>query len=108
VLGNGNLRAQQKATQSFTVAVNNSYYVSLSWTASVTAGVSGYYVYRSSVSGGPYTKLNPTAVVAGTTYTDLTVQLGKIYYYVVTAVDPSDTIPESGYSNEVSTTIPSS
>jgi len=108
VLGNGNLRAQQKATQSFTVAVNNSYYVSLSWTASVTAGVSGYYVYRSSVSGGPYTKLNPTALVAGTSYEDFTVQLGTSYFYVVTAVDPNATPPESVYSNEVSTTIPSS
>ena len=76
--------------------------VALSWTAS-TSTVSGYNVYRGTVSGGPYTKIN-SSLVAGLSYTDLTVQSGTTYYYVTTAVDSSGN--ESVYSNEVSAPIP--
>ena len=40
----------------------------LTWTAS-TSTVAGYNVYRSKVSGGPYTKVN-AALVTSVTYTD--------------------------------------
>jgi len=76
--------------------------VTLGWTAS-TSTVSGYNIYRSSVSGGPYTKLN-LSVVALTTYTDSTVQSGQTYFYVVTSVD--STGAESAFSAEVTATIP--
>ena len=76
--------------------------VGLSWTAS-TSPVVGYNVYRGSVSGGPYTLITGS-LVAGTAYTDLTVQAGQTYFYVVTAVDASGN--ESVFSNEVSATIP--
>ncbi|MGC2829312.1 MAG: choice-of-anchor D domain-containing protein, partial [Candidatus Acidiferrum sp.] len=76
--------------------------VALSWTAS-TSTVSGYNVYRGTVSGGPYTKIN-SSLVAGLSYTDLMVQSGTTYYYVTTAVDSSGN--ESVYSNEVSAPIP--
>jgi hypothetical protein len=79
-----------------------SHSVALTWTAS-TSTVSGYNVYRSTVSGGPYTKLNSTLVPA-TTYTDTTVQSGQTYFYVATAVDSSAV--ESADSTEVSATIP--
>lgn len=79
-----------------------SHSVALTWTAS-TSTVSGYNVYRSTVSGGPYTKVNSTVIVA-TTYTDSTVQSGQTYFYVVTSVDGSGM--ESTYSPEVSVTIP--
>ncbi len=74
----------------------------LSWIAS-TSTVAGYNVYRSDVSGGPYTKLD-SALVAATTSTDSNVQAGQTYYYVVTSVESSGA--ESGYSNEVTATIP--
>ena len=79
-----------------------SHSVTLTWTAS-TSTVAGYNVYRSTVSGGPYTKLNLTPVAA-TTYTDTTVQSGMTYFFVVTSVDSSGV--ESANSTEVSATIP--
>jgi fibronectin type 3 domain-containing protein len=79
-----------------------SHSVTLSWTAS-TSAVSGYNVYRSTVSGGPYTKLN-SALIAATTYTDSTVQASTTYFYVVTSVDSSGV--ESADSAEVSATVP--
>jgi len=76
--------------------------VALTWNAS-TSTVSGYNVYRSTVSGGPYTKLN-SSLVATLNYTDSTVLSGTTYYYVTTAVDSVGN--ESAYSNEVSAPIP--
>jgi hypothetical protein len=80
--------------------------VSLSWTASTSSNVAGYDVYRGSTAGGPYTKVNST-VVAGTTYTDTTVQLGQTYYYVLTAVDSGNN--ESPFSaSPAQSVVPSS
>jgi hypothetical protein len=76
--------------------------VALSWTAS-TSTVSGYNVYRATVSGGPYTKIN-SSLVTVLTYTDSTVQSGTTYYYVTTAVDSSGN--ESVDSNQVPASIP--
>lgn len=76
--------------------------VALAWTAS-TSSVAGYNVYRSSVSGGPYIKLN-SSLVSATTYVDSLVQSGSTYYYVATAVDTSNV--EGGYSNQAMATIP--
>ena len=77
--------------------------VNLSWNAS-TSPVIGYNVYRSGVHGGPYSILNATlATSAG--YTDSNVTAGSTYYYVVTAVDSSNT--ESKPSNEATATVPS-
>jgi uncharacterized membrane protein len=77
--------------------------VGLSWTASGSPGIAGYNAYRSTVSGGPYTKLN-SSLIPTMTYTDGTVQSGSTYYYVTTAVDNQGM--ESTYSNEASTTVP--
>ena len=74
----------------------------LTWNAS-TSTVNGYNLYRGTVSGGPYTKIN-SSVDANTTFTDTTVQAGQTYYWVVTAVDSSNV--ESSNSNEVSATVP--
>ncbi len=77
--------------------------VALSWTASASSGVNGYNVYRGPVSGGPYAMVS-SSPVAATQYTDSTVQAAQTYYYVVTAVNSSNT--ESAYSNEVAAAIP--
>jgi hypothetical protein len=76
--------------------------VAVSWTPS-TSPVTGYNMYSSTVSGGPYTKLNSSQDTS-TSYTDKTVQSGKTYFYVVTSVDSSNV--ESANSNEISATIP--
>jgi hypothetical protein len=77
--------------------------VSLSWTAS-TSTVVGYNVYRSTISGGPYTLITTSSPTPGTTYTDNGVQAGVTYFYVVTAVDSNGN--ESAFSNEASVTVP--
>jgi hypothetical protein len=76
--------------------------VTLSWTASATAGVTGYNVYRGTTQGGPYTQI--ASQVATTSYPDSSVTSGNLYYYVVTAVGPGNV--ESVYSNEASATAP--
>src|SRR2546430_2041701 len=78
------------------------HFVDLSWTAS-TSVVAGYKIYRGTVSGGPYTRINASLEPA-TLYTDSAVQAGQAYYYVTTAVDSSGV--ESGYSNVVQAVVP--
>jgi hypothetical protein len=76
--------------------------VELTWGAS-SSSVSGYNVYRGTVSGGAYTKIN-SSLIAQLSYTDANVQNGSTYYYVTTAVDSTGS--ESTYSNQVSASIP--
>lgn len=85
-----------------TGVAQTAYSVSLNWSPSGSA-TTGYNVYSSTVSGGPYTKLT-AAPVDATTYSDAGVQSGQTYYFVVTAVS-SDNV-ESAYSEQASATIP--
>ena len=78
--------------------------VSLSWGASASSGVVGYYIKRGTTSGGPYSFLN-SSPDAGTSYVDSTVQAGKEYFYVVVAVNNGGN--QSAASEQVSATIPS-
>jgi hypothetical protein len=75
--------------------------VQLNWQASSSAGVTGYKVYRSTISGGYYGLL---AAVASRTYTDSAVQSGAIYYYVVKAITSAG--QQSAYSNQAKAVIP--
>ncbi len=76
--------------------------VSLTWDASTSSNVAGYYVYRATSSGGPYTKLS--SLLSGTSYVDGNTQAGQTYYYTTTAADSSG--DESAYSNQVTASIP--
>lgn len=78
--------------------------VSLSWVASASAAVTGYNVYRGTVSGGPYSKLT-SSPVSGMSYTDSTVEAGQTYYYVTTSVNSQGA--ESSDSNQATAVIPS-
>jgi hypothetical protein len=84
-------------------ASSSSHAVSLRWIPS-TSDVVGYNIYRGSVPGGPYTKINPV-LTPSTSYVDSSVQGGKTYYYVSTAIEPGGT--ESKYSNQMQAVIPS-
>ena len=75
--------------------------VSLNWNDNGEGDLAGYNIYRSTVSGGPYTKQNGT-LLSSSDYIDNNVTNGTTYYYVVTAVDASTN--ESGYSSQVSAT----
>ena len=86
----------------FTATAQQAHSATLNWVAS-TSVVTGYYVYRGTVDGGPYTLLT-SSPVAGLTYADTTVQSGQTYYYVTTSVDSSGN--QSGFSNQVQATIP--
>ena len=98
VTGNGG-GIQQNITVTLTVTAQ----VALSWTASSSPGIAGYNAYRSTTSGGPYTKLN-ASLISTTNYTDQPMQSGSTYYYVTTAVNSQG--QESAYSNESAATIP--
>ena len=78
--------------------------VDIAWDASTSATLQGYNVYRSTVSGGPYTKISPTVATSTLLFTDTTPISGKQYFYVVTAVDSSGT--ESAASIQAAVTIP--
>lgn len=77
--------------------------VTLSWSAS-TSQVAGYDIYRSTVSGGPYTTMLNSSPVAGLTFTDTNVQAGTTYYYVVVAVNSNGV--QSSDSNQALATVP--
>jgi hypothetical protein len=75
--------------------------VMLSWTPS-TSQVIGYFIYRSSVSGGPFVQLN-SSPDPNPSYTDSGLASGS-YFYVVASVDIDDVT--SAFSNEVEVVIP--
>jgi Abnormal spindle-like microcephaly-assoc'd, ASPM-SPD-2-Hydin len=77
--------------------------VDLSWNASPSPSISGYNVYRGTVTGGPYRKIN-SVLVSSMSYSDSTVQSDQTYYYVTTAVDEAGI--ESSYSNQTQAVIP--
>ncbi len=77
--------------------------VTLNWKASSSPSVTGYKVYRSTVSGGYYGLLGSAA--ESLSYLDQTVDSGTTYYYVTTAVNAEG--EESGYSNQVAIVVPS-
>jgi fibronectin type 3 domain-containing protein len=86
----------------FTATAQVGHTVALTWNAS-TSTVSSYNVYRSTVSGTGYAKINalPVALLS---FTDPNVLNGTTYYYVTTAVD--STGAESTFSNEATAVIP--
>ena len=92
--------------QSAAISGTGAHDVVLTWGASPTPGILGYYVYRGTTPGGESsTPLNATPVAA-TTYADVNVTSGSEYYYVVTAV-AAEGSTQSANSNEASATVPS-
>jgi alpha-L-rhamnosidase len=85
------------APADLSASVISSSRIDLAWTAS--SGASAYILKRSEFSGGPYTQV---ANVTGTSCSDAsTLEPGKAYYYVVSAINP---VGGSLNSSEVSAT----
>ncbi|GEM_PF-3279453 len=76
--------------------------ITLAWTLNTEPDMQGYNIYRATVSGGPYTKVNANNPVSGPTFVNSNRTNGVTYYYVITAVDTANN--ESGSSAEVSAT----
>jgi len=76
--------------------------ISLHWSVSTSPSISGYNLYRGSVSGGPYAKLNALPI-ATTSYLDSNVVSGQTYFYVATTVQSTT---ESAYSTEAPAIVP--
>lgn len=92
-------------TSSLTVPLSGTgaHNVALSW-QETGSQIAGYNAYRSTVSGGPFSKIN-SSLITPTSYIDATVAAGQTYYYVVTSVSTAGV--ESAYSNEVTVVVPS-
>ena len=83
------------APSGLTVASGNAQ-IMLNWAAS--SGAAGYYVKRSTTTGGPYTQ---TSTQSGLSWTDTGVTNGTKYFYVVSAYNSAG---QSANSAEVSAT----
>lgn len=83
-------------------AKSNPHSVLLHWAASASA-VTGYNVYRSEKSGGPYKKLNRMPILE-VEYRDSEVKAGKTYFYAVTSLNSRN--DESPKSSEIRATVP--
>jgi large repetitive protein len=95
------------SSHAYTVSIATStiqHVVALSWTASTASNITGYNVYRATVSGGPYSRINSGGLIAASLYDDGMVKSGTTYFYVVTTVNSSGV--ESGYSSQVKAVVP--
>jgi hypothetical protein len=77
--------------------------VALTWGASTSSGIVGYYMYRSTTAGSGFARL-VASPLTGLQYTDGSVQSGTTYYYKVTAVNSAGL--ESPSTPEATAVIP--
>jgi hypothetical protein len=77
--------------------------VALSWGASTSANIAGYFVYRSANPASGFVKMN-SAQISGLSYTDNAVTRGSTYYYAVSAINTAGA--ESMRCPEQSVSVP--
>ncbi len=82
------------------VAAGGNGFVDLDWADNTEPDLAGYNVFRSTVSGGPYSSV--ATLIGSSDFNDASVTNGTTYYYIVTAEDTSGN--ESGDSTEASAT----
>lgn len=73
--------------------------VVLAWQPSTPPAPNGYNLYKSNITGGPYTKVNPTPVL-GLSFTDPGETIGSSVFYVVTALNVACVVPPVGPCGE--------
>jgi Abnormal spindle-like microcephaly-assoc'd, ASPM-SPD-2-Hydin len=105
----GNITVASNATNSpINIAVSGdgvaaaAHTVTLNWAKSASSTVTGYDVYRGTVSGGPYTQIGSTSSSV-LDFSDTSVQANVEYFYVVTSVASGE---QSGYSSQVAVSVP--
>jgi fibronectin type 3 domain-containing protein len=103
------VQAQQLKAQQLKAAATSAPDPSVALTCTApTTGVKpdSYNFYRSTVSGGPYTKLGSSATCA---YTDTTAAYSTTYYFVATSVNtttcPAGQTCESTFSNQATAVV---
>ena len=79
--------------------------VDLDWNDNGEADLEGYFVYRSTTSGGPYDQINPSVLTASA-FTDDTVTNDVTYHYVVTAIDRTGNEGDVGAEVSATPTAP--
>jgi hypothetical protein len=86
-------------------AVQVQHEIDLNWDAPANSSdpVAGYNIYRSTGSGGSFSKLNASPN-SQASYTDSAVQSGTTYMYEVKSVDANGA--ESGPSNQITLSVP--
>lgn len=77
--------------------------ITLSWSAD--SGATGYYVKRSTITGGPYTQI---ATQSSTTYADAGLTNGTKYFYVVAAYNSAGASANSAEASATPTLPPPS
>jgi len=93
------------STQSAPLACTGLHDVIVSWTASPTSGVVGYYIFRGLASNAEASTPVNSLPLNATSYVDTNVTAGIKYFYYITAV-ASDGFTQSAPSNEASATVP--
>jgi hypothetical protein len=105
--GSLTIKSNSSTNSTATVSLSGSgkYWVALNWSAPTSSpvAITGYNVYRATAGSTTYTLLNPSAI-AGTSYSDATVQPGVGYSYYLKSVAASGA--QSTPSTSVSVTIP--
>jgi|ERR1700734_54931 len=99
--------AQMKAK--VTSNTSTSHQVVLSWTTPVQPSgivISGYNIFKGTVSGQESPTPVNTSLITGLTFTDTTVTTGTTYFYTSQTVCNTCSPTASGPSNEVQASIP--
>ena len=105
----GQVRITSNSSTNGTVEIGlsgtgTSHQVDLSWNAPMSSDpIAGYRIYRSSDGGASFQLISPTLVIQ-TSFSDVQVQSGLTYHYVVKSIDSQGV--ESAPSNLTSVTIP--
>jgi len=101
---NTSVRSSSGPTPTPTPTPSVTHSVDIAWNTSSSTNLQGYKVYRSQISGGPYTNISGTLATSTLGFTDASVLGGQSYFYVVTSIDVNGL--ESPPTPEVTAKVP--